>query len=271
MADEIPPCEGRGLFGRHSACYEGARPDYPARVYELLVERCGLADGCRTIEVGAGSGLATTRLVELGARPLVPVEPDRRFADALESLGRISNGAAIPLFSPFESADVEAGAFDLAVCATSFHWLDRDVGSRKLGACLRPDGWLALFWNVFGDPREPDPFHDATEPLLAGLAVSPSHASRGPLPFTLDREGRASDFSAAQADREFTVEDLHWTLRLNPGEARSLYSTWASISRLPHARREALLDGIEAIAESQFGGVVERKMVTPVYLGRRVG
>ena len=271
MPEHIPPSEGRAAFGRQSVPYERARPDYPARVYELLVAHCGLSDGCRTIEVGAGSGQVSKRLVELGARPLVAVEPDRGFEKALQSLVETTAGAVVPLYAPFESASVENGAFDLAVCATSFHWLDREIGPPKLGACLRAGGWLVLFWNVFGDPRQPDPFHEVTAPLLAGLARSPSHARRGTVPFALDREARASDFSAAQADRDFTVEEVRWTLTLDPEQVRALYSTWASISRLPHARREALLDRIESIAESQFGGVVERKMVTPIYLGRRVG
>ena len=34
---------------------------------------------------------------------------------------------------------------------------------------------------------------------------------------------------------------------------------------------DTLLDGIESVAETQFGGAVERRMVTPVYLGRRAG
>src|SRR5262245_44075063 len=214
MPEQIPRRDGRTLFGGNAILYESARPGYPERVYELLVERCGLADGCRTIEVGAGSGLATKRLVALGARPLVVVEPDRGFEVALESLTRVSRGAVAPIFTSFESAEVDEGVFDVAVCATSFQWLDREIGPRKLGACLRPGGWLVLFWNVFGDPREGDPFHDATEPLLSGLPRSPSHSCRGSLPFALDRDARRADFSAAQADRDFTVEELHWTLTL---------------------------------------------------------
>lgn len=270
MSTRIPESDGRRLFGRRSVPYDDARPDYPARVYELLVQQCGLVEGCRTIEVGAGSGRATSRLAELGARPLVAIEPDRGFADALESLEKRSKGAVSPVFSTFESAEVEAGTFDLAVCATSFHWLDRETRSRKLGACLRPGGWLALFWNVFGDPRQPDPFHEATADLLSGLAESPSHAGSRSLPFALDRAARAADFSAAQADRDFAYEEHHWTLTLEPDEVRSLYSTWSSIARLPEPHREALLDKIEYVAERQFSGVVERRMVTPIYLGRRV-
>lgn len=269
MTDEIPRSEGRKLFGRHSVVYDRARPDYPARVYELLVERCGLAEGCRTIEVGAGSGRATRRLAELGARPLVAIEPDQGFEDALHSLEKLSRGAVSPVFSTFESAEVATGTLDLAVCATSFHWLDPEARSRKLRACLRPGGWLSLFWNVLGDPRQPDPFHDATAPLLSGLGTSPSHAGSRAVPFALDREARTADFSAARADRDFTYEEVHWTLTLSPAEVRALYSTFSSISRRPESLRVALLDELESIAEHRFSGIVEREMVTPIHLGRR--
>jgi SAM-dependent methyltransferase len=269
MTDPIARSEGRALFGRDAALYDAARPPYPERVFELLAERCGLADGCRTLEVGAGSGLATRRLLERGARPLVAVEPDRGFGSALESLAHSSPGTVVPVFSSFESADLPESAFDLAVCAMSFHWLDPLIAPRKLGACLRPGGWLALFWNVFGDPREPDAFHDATASLLSVLPRTPSHVREGALPFALDREARRADFAAARADRDFAVEEVRWTLTQSARQVRALYATWASVAHLPDAPREALLDGIESIAESRFGGVVERRMVTPVYLGRR--
>lgn len=271
MTDPIASCEGRTLFGIDPAVYERARPGYPERVYEILVSRCGLRAGCRTLEVGAGSGLATRRLAELGARPLVAVEPDRGFAGALESLARSSGGAVVPVFASFEEASLEEGEFDLAVCATSFHWLDRETGPRELGACLRPGGWLCLVWNVFGDPRRPDPFHEATTHLLSGLARSPSDPGGGALPFALDPNARRADFRAAGAERDFEVEEIHWTLTLGPREVRLLYSTWASIARLPEAPREALLEELESIAATRFGAGVERRMVTPVYIGRRAG
>jgi SAM-dependent methyltransferase len=267
--DRVARSEGAELFGSAAVAYPGTRPAYPDRVYELLVEHCGLAEGCRTVEVGAGSGQATQRLLETGARPLVAVEPDPGFAKALETLAQGSEGALVPVFATFESAQLREAAFDLAVSATAFHWLDRATGPRKLGACLRPGGWLALFWNVFGDPRLPDPFHEATVELLSGLAINPSHPPEASLPFALDRDARRSDFRAAGADRDFRVEEIRWTLRQSPRQVRALYATFSSIARLAERERETLLDRIESIAETQFGGTVERRIVTPVYLGRR--
>lgn len=269
MPEPIARSEGRALFGRDARGYDAARPDYPDRVFELLVERCGLADGCRTLEVGAGSGKATRRLVELGARPLVAVEPDRGFEPALEALARASGGAVVPHCEAFESVALDEGAFDLAVSATAFHWLDPQRAPQKLGACLRPGGWLVLFWNVFGDPREPDPFHEATVRLLAGQATSPSHPTASPLPFALDFDARRADFRKAGADEEFALEEIRWTLVLTPDRVRSLYATYSSVSRLADAERGRLLDALAATAEHEFGGRVERRMVTPVYLGRQ--
>jgi SAM-dependent methyltransferase len=269
VPDRIPRSEGASVFGRRADAYHDARPDYPDRVFELLVEPCGLADGCRTLEVGAGSGQATRRALDLGARPLVAVEPDPGFAGALESLARSSGGALVPVLEAFEAADLDANSFDLALSATAFHWLDRDLGPHKLGACLRPGAWLALFWNVFGDPREPDPFHDASVALLSELAVTPSHDPPGPLPFALDRDARREDFRAASADVDFCVEEILWTLTQTSAQVRALYATFSSIARLAERSREALLDAIESVAEREFGGRVERSIVTPVYFGRR--
>jgi len=188
--EQIERAEGRWLFGQNPGRYQAARPDYPDRMYEILVDPCGLADGCGVLEVGAGTGQVTEHLAEHGARPIVAIEPDSNFCEVLEELAKRVGGAVVPIGTTFEAAELERGTFDLAVSATAFHWLDRESGPRDLGACLRPGGWLALFWNTFGDPRAPDPFHYATDSILSNLASSPSHPIERPLPFALDREGR---------------------------------------------------------------------------------
>lgn len=266
--ERVERAEGRELFGKQPG-YDAARPDYPERVYTILSDRCGLGDGCRTLEVGAGSGQATRQLAARGARPIVAVEPDPSFGAALDRLATRTHGAVVPVRAPFESAEVEHGAFDLVVSATAFHWLDRETGARELGACLRSGGWLALFWNTFGDPRLPDPFHDATVFLLSRLAASPSHPPERALPFSLDRDARRADFVAAGCEADFRLEEIHWTLELDPKQVRALYATYSSIARLPDGEREALLEGLANVASREFGGRVERNMVTAVYTGRR--
>ena len=60
--------EGRRAFGADAANYDSARPDYPERVFEVIRDRCGSMVGLDAFEIGAGTGLATRRLLQLGVR-----------------------------------------------------------------------------------------------------------------------------------------------------------------------------------------------------------
>jgi SAM-dependent methyltransferase len=252
--------EGRRVFGTAAAAYAAARPGYPERLYDLLRERCGLGPSSRVLEIGAGAGQATARLVEL-AGSVVAIEPSDALADHL----RVRAGAAGRLEivgSAFEDADLPPMSFDLVASATAFHWLDPDVALPKVASLLRPDGWLTMWWNVFGDPRLPDPFHDATEPLLRDLETGPGGDA-----YALDVDGRVAEL-AAHGFRNVEHEAIHWTLTLDAATTRQLYATFSNIARLPNARRSAILDEIEQIAAVEFDGRVERRMVTAIYTAR---
>jgi len=162
---------GRRAFGDDPAGYHGARPEYPEWVYETLTSRCGLHPGAAVFEIGAGTGTATRRLLELGADPLVAIEPDPRLAEFLRANN--PDEALTVRVSPFEDVVLEEAAFDLGVSATAFHWLDETPALARIAALLRPGGWWVAMWNEFGDDSRPDPFHDATT-----SPVSTSHSPR---------------------------------------------------------------------------------------------
>ncbi|MCA1440392.1 class I SAM-dependent methyltransferase [Ensifer sp. IC4062] len=167
---------GRQAFGENPARYHSSRPRYPEWVYATLASRCGLRSNAAVFEIGAGTGIATRRLLEIGADPLIAIEPDRRLADFLRANN--PHKALQVVVAPFEDASLDERGFDLGVCATAFHWLDEDSALAKIAGLLRPGGWWAAVWNVFGDDSRPDPFHEATKELLDAPA-SPSFGERG--------------------------------------------------------------------------------------------
>ena len=59
--------EGRLAFGHNPIGYDAVRPPYPEAVFAVLREQGGLFPGATTLEIGAGNGLATRRLLALGA------------------------------------------------------------------------------------------------------------------------------------------------------------------------------------------------------------
>jgi 16S rRNA A1518/A1519 N6-dimethyltransferase RsmA/KsgA/DIM1 with predicted DNA glycosylase/AP lyase activity len=82
---QIDPAEGRRLFGQGPSGYHSARLAYPQRIFDILLMRCGLKAGTRTFEIGAGTGIASEQLLQLGASLLVVVEPDRRLGKFLSA------------------------------------------------------------------------------------------------------------------------------------------------------------------------------------------
>jgi SAM-dependent methyltransferase len=248
-----------------AAVYTAARPDYPDRVFDILRDRCQLGPTSRVLEIGAGSGQATKRLIEGGAQ-VVALEPSEALAEQLSAQLMTGQGLEV-VVSTFEDATLAPSSFDLVTAATAFHWLDAEQALPKIATILRPGGWLAVWWNVFGDPDRPDAFHDATEPLLRDLTPSPS-AGVGGLPYALDVAARSSELER-HGFQDVKHEVERWTLRLDAAQTRRLYETYSNIARLPDSQKEMILGEIERIAEADFGGFVERQMVTPVYTAHR--
>lgn len=103
-----------------------------------------------------GPGQATMPMLDMGAH-VTAVEPGANLADLL-----IQHAAGKPLrviVATFEHAVAVEESSDLVVSATAFHWVDTAVGLAKAAAALHDQGWLALWWTVFGDQSRPDPFH----------------------------------------------------------------------------------------------------------------
>jgi SAM-dependent methyltransferase len=220
------------------------------------------------LEIGPGSGLATRQLLALGADPLVAVEPDERLATYLSEQLR-AEGRAIDLrVAAFEEVALGAASFDLVVSATAFHWLNQPVALAKVGRVLRSGGWLANWWNVFGDPIGVDAFHEATKYVMAPLG-RPAANPDGRLPFPLDAETRLADLRAAGVFDRIEQEVMPWPARFDPSQIRALYGTFPNVSGLPEPRRSEVLDALAAVAEREFGGLVERTFYTAIYTARR--
>lgn len=221
--ETIPENEGRSAFGSNALGYDESRPEYPAWMFDLLLREKALYEGVKTLEIGPGSGLATRRLIELGASPITLIEPDTRFAPQLAKLSDNAEGQCEPIYEAFEDAELPESSFDLIVIATAFHWLDPQTRVKRLAELVRPGGFVVLMWNVFQDLNLPDPFHEATRSMLSELADSPSGKPDG-LPFALDKNARETEFLSSNCFEASIFAEGHWKLSLNPTATRLLSS-----------------------------------------------
>ena len=245
-------------FDRDAPGYAAARPAYPPRVFDVLAH-CGLGAGARVLEIGAGSGQATRELLRRGAH-VVAIEPGTNLATALS---RIDSPRLTVIQSDLERATVPDGPYDLAVAATSFHWLDLEVALPRLAGLLRPGGWLVVWWTVFADPVRRTPFRTAMDDLYRRFKPDEGRGHPGPLGVgswsaELRRGGWFGDV---------TVDLIPWSYRLTPDRARGLWATFTNIIALDEPHRSRFLDEVAALVE-RFGGEVDDPYVTAVYRTR---
>lgn len=251
----------RHTYGADPAAYRDGRPDYPARVYEVLRSRCTVGPGSKVLEIGPGSGLVTGHLVAAGAR-VVAVEPDQGFA---EYLGRVMPDVRV-VGMPFEEADVGAG-FDAVVAATSFHWLDQSTALRKVGDVLRPGGWAAIWWTMFSDPYREDPLVDAANGVLEFVRGNQG----GGTSFELDTDARCDDLRRGAGLLDVASELIPWELPMAADQVRALFNSMIVVRQLPDDERVRVLDLVSDLVDTRFSGIATRPHLTALYTGRKAG
>lgn len=241
--------------------YRTARPPYPDRLYEILVQRCGLGPGTRVLEIGAGTGQATRDLLARGAS-VVAVEPGVRLAAHLAA--DLAGDTLEIINEAIEAAPLPDAGFDIAASATAFHWVRPDIGLPRLARALRPNGWLAVWWTAFGDPTRPTPFRSGIQRLYErNFPHEPREQPRGPL----NIESWRDELSQGGWFTRPEVEQIRWEHPLTPEGARRLFGSFPNVNELDPVRRAAHLDAIADLVH-EAGGLVQDPYVTVLYLSR---
>ena len=256
------PGDGGQLYGQDPRSYRAGRPDYPERVYDVLVHRCGLREGSRVVEIGPGTGLATAKMLSFGAN-VTGVEVNASMAQyLLETLGDKDLDVVV---APFEDAQLANGAFDLAVAANSFHWVELAVAARKLRRLVVPGGWVGIWGMLFDDPTRPDDLGPYLQSLLG--VSSTLTAGPGSLLSRLDEAAGLPDLREAG----FVViesELIRSTMTMDAVQVRALYASMTLILCRPPPEQARLLDALEEIVRDQLGGRVDRHFVTRLHTAR---
>jgi SAM-dependent methyltransferase len=126
-------------FGSAAAAYERGRPSYPPEAIDWLLPR-----GARQVlDLGAGTGKLTTRLVERGLE-VVAVDP---IPDMLEVL-REALPETSALLGTAEEIPLPDNSVDAVLVAQAWHWVDPERAIPEVARVLRPGGRLGLVWNT---------------------------------------------------------------------------------------------------------------------------
>jgi SAM-dependent methyltransferase len=132
--------EERSLsFGSEAAAYERGRPSYPPEAIDWLLP----PDAREVLDLGAGTGKLTTRLVERGLQ-VIAVDPIPEMLELLTN----SLPDTPALLGTAEHIPLPDNSVDAVLVAQAWHWFDPEQAIAEVARVLRPGGRLGLVWNT---------------------------------------------------------------------------------------------------------------------------
>jgi SAM-dependent methyltransferase len=133
-------------FSNRVENYVKYRPDYPREIIPFLAANCGLTANSVVADVGCGTGISSRMFLENGNR-VIGVEPNGAMRDAA-----VEQLADFPGFSIVDGTSTETtlpdASVDLVTAAQAFHWFEPVSTRPEFARILKPNGYIALIWNI---------------------------------------------------------------------------------------------------------------------------
>lgn len=240
--------------------YDAVRPAYPEQLFDELLSLAATPEGGRVLEVGAGTGQATEQLADRGLF-VVALEPGPRLAERARS--RLAGRSNVSVSTTrFEDWPTEPKAFDLVVSATAFHWIDPKIGYHKAFDCLKPSGWIGLFWHRHIAGQASPKFYRDVQDVYRRWA--PHLAESYDLPPLVEATG-GEEIDESGLFGEIMLRRYTWQEIYDARRYTDLLRTYSDHMALPEDDREGLLEDIESLINKSFGGRLLLDPATVLY------
>ena len=246
--------------------YDRSRPAYPDALLDRACEVAGIGGGDRVLEIGCGTGQLTRGLLARGLR-VTAIEPGDRLIGLAGQNLRDAGGDVELVNARLEDAELPSEHYAAVFSASAIHWVDPDLGWRKIADALAPGGTLALI-QYFGLQERRG--IDDQEALLSVLRkVAPELAATLPTYRDLDstiagvgerRENVADVWAwlgghdigrdcAADLFEDLQLATVPTLVEHSADEINALLGTMSFWARLTTEQRDAIADENRALQE----------------------
>jgi SAM-dependent methyltransferase len=247
-AEDSAPHRAREMaesFGSDPERYDRARPNYPQAMIDAIV---AASPGPSMLSVGCGTGIDARQFQTAGCTVL-GVDVDERMVAFARARGLDAEVA------PFEAWHPGGRVFDAVVAGQAWHWIEPVAGAAKAAKVLRPDGRLALFWNMFQPaPEVARAFAAVQQRVIPDVPRNPWAQ--------VDLDAYAPFFARPPAgirqSGQFGEPEqwcFPWERSYTRDEWCEQMATSGEAGRLPSDSLQALLDGYAAAIDAWGGNV----------------
>jgi SAM-dependent methyltransferase len=254
-------------FNEDAELYHRARPRYPDRVFDDLLEMANLQPDASLLEVGCGTGRFTLGLAQRGFQ-ITCVE----LGENLAAVAR-RNLAPFPdvkiVVAPFEEWDAEGETFDLVYAATAWHWIDPEVKYRKAADSLKRRGALAIIdGGVHAFPADADRFFFDIQD--AYKAIGEGHPEEDwPPPLPEDAPDFREEIEGSGLFTDFQSKRHLWELMYTAEEYIDLLNTFSGHIALDPDKRDYLYQSVRDLINARSDPRIRRHWLAILNLARK--
>lgn len=257
----------RATFDEVATLYDQVRPGYPEAVFDDIVSLSAIPPGGRILEIGCGTGQATLPFARRGYRILCIELGENMAAVARHNLSVYPHAEVRTV--AFEDWPPEEEAFDLAISATAFHWINPADSYGKIARALKPGGALALFWNIHVQNDASNGFFEAAQVVYLRETRTMGREEKG-IPYADEVPmDTATEIENTGLFGEVTVRRYLWDATYDAGSYIRVLNTYSNHRTLDSDTRERLFRGIAQLIDTEFGGRITKAYMTDLYLARR--
>ena len=251
-------------FNGTAALYDACRPSYPRALIDDACSLAGITDGARLLEIGAGTGKATTLFAEYGCL-IDAVEPGKDLAQIL-----ISNCAQWPRINvhtkEFESFSCSPNAYDLVYSAQAFHWIDPSVRMEMTARALKPDGALALLYNF-----SPKPDDQVISDIAVEIARRTGNEVNSLWDYSKDINRWKNEINTCGFFNTCEIREYKWKMEFTAEQYAGLYLTFSDFLSLEKKQQETLYEYILDTVNANGGNVVKPYLSVLFYAQKKKG
>jgi SAM-dependent methyltransferase len=247
----------RQTFDEDAERYDRARPGYPSALFDDLAGLACIGPRCRVLEIGCGTGQATTSLAERGCAIVCVEMGPNMAAVARRKLARFSSVQVE--VAAFEDWPLPAQPFDTVLAATAFHWIDPAVRVGKCADALRDGGALATIatHHIAGGDEA---FFVAAQDCYERWDPATPPGLRLSRPAEIPRDAEELDRSGRFGQAVF--RRYEWDITYSTAQYIDTLLTYSGHRALAPERQRGLLACIADLIDSHYAGRIRKRYLT---------
>ncbi len=258
----MSPAQKNNWYSSVATAYDRTRPRYPQELIQQATSY--LLSGATILEIGCGPGIATVEFAKLGFS-MVSLEPSAAACQIARENCAIYPQVEI-INTTFEDWDAGSVKFSAILAATSWHWVDPQIGYPKAIASLEDQGYLILLWNHIPQPSYV--IYQELEKVYTNLAPAlAKYEDQATQEKSLQKVGQTVIDSGLFKDLISTKIFSQVSYRID--DYLALLSTLSPYIALESHQREELFNGLREVLTVNHGTEIQTSYLSMLQVAQK--